>query len=189
MALVKHLFPMVLLIATCSGLLAACGESTTPTTEMESPVSTAEPQSTPQSTPYESPMRTPTAMPSTESLSALPTPAGSDVATVGGVFMRDLADGRSEPSADTKLQLARVIRDEDGTPLMASAGEKSSPIAVTGEDGAFVFTDVPSDMYALVVITPIGSFMVRNETGEDFLIDVEPGGVLDLGEVHTELPY
>lgn len=185
MTLVRRLLCIVVLVATCSGFLVGCGESATPTTEMESPVSSAEPQSTPS----DSPLRTPTARPSTESLSALPTPAASDVATVGGVFMRDLADGRSEPSAGTKLQLARVIRDEDGTPLVASAGEKSSPTTVTGENGVFAFTDVPADTYALVVVTPIGSFMIKDEMGKDFLIDIEPGGVVDLGEVHTELPY
>jgi hypothetical protein len=103
--------------------------------------------------------------------------------------MRDLAEGGTEPGADTKLQLARVIRSEDGTPLVASAGEKSSPTTVTGEDGAFVFTDVPSNTYALVVVTPIGSFMIKDEMGKDFLFDVASGEVLDLGKVHTDLPY
>jgi hypothetical protein len=103
--------------------------------------------------------------------------------------MRDLADGRSEPGASTKLQLARVIRDEDGTPLVASAGEKTSPTTVTGENGAFVFTEVPPDTYAIVVVTPIGSFMIEDDMGKDFLIDIESGGVLDLGEIHTDIPY
>lgn len=103
--------------------------------------------------------------------------------------MRDLADGGSEPGAETKLQLARVIRSEDGTPLVASAGEKSSPTTTTEEDGSFVFTDVPSNTYALVVVTPIGSFMIKDETGEDFLIEVKSGEVIDLESVHTDLPY
>jgi hypothetical protein len=103
--------------------------------------------------------------------------------------MRDLSDGRSEPGAGTKLQLARVIRDENGTPMVASAGEKSSPTAVTGDDGAFVFTDVPSDTYTIIVVTPVGSFMIRDEMNRDFLIDIEAGGVFNLGEIHTELPY
>jgi hypothetical protein len=111
------------------------------------------------------------------------------VATIGGVFMRKLGGGDSEASVDTKLQLARVIRSDDGTPLVASAGEKSAPLAVTDENGAFVFADVPVDTYALVVVTPIGAFMIKDEAGEDFLIDVGAGEVVDLGKVYTDLPY
>jgi hypothetical protein len=176
----KRRFAITVLMVMVTMLVSGCGESLEPTT-VESVIGTpAQEQSA------TSPLSTPTAAP--PSRAALPTPSSSDVAVVGGILLRDM-DGDSTRSAETKLQLARVIRSDDGTPLAASAGDKSSPTAVTDQYGIFVFADVPSDTYGLVLVSPLGSFMIQDETGADFLIDVEPGQVLDLGEIHTDIPY
>jgi uncharacterized protein (DUF2141 family) len=110
------------------------------------------------------------------------------MATVGGKLIRNLASG-SEPIADAKILLANVIRSEDGTPMMAAVSEETSPMAVTGRDGSFVFTNVAPDTYGIAVITPIGSFLIQDERGNDFLFTVQAGMILDLGEIHTNLPY
>ncbi|MEM2676118.1 MAG: hypothetical protein QXT10_06470 [Candidatus Bathyarchaeia archaeon] len=121
-------------------------------------------------------------------LSPLPTPSSSDVAIISGRLLRDLGS-HSEPMVGTKILLASVLRAEDGTPIMVGASEETSPAAITAENGAFIFTDVIPGTYGIVVVTPIGLFLIRDKMGKDFLFTVQPGAVLDLGEVHTTLPY
>lgn len=177
----KRRFATIVLLVVSSTLLIGCGKSPTPTT-VESIISTpVEGQSS------TSPQPTPTPLP--PSRSRLPTPSSSDIGVVGGVLLRDIDSTDSTPSAETTLQLARVIRSEDGTPLVATAGDKSSPTTVTDQSGSFAFTDVPPNTYGLVLVSPVGSFMLKDETGDNLLIDVESGEVLDLGEVHTDVPY
>lgn len=121
-------------------------------------------------------------------LDLLPTPSSAGVATVGGRLMRDIGD-HSEPMAGIKILLASVLRSKDGTPVVARASEETSPAAVTSENGVFIFTDVPPDTYGIAVVTPLGMFLIQDETGKDFLFAVQGGTVLDLGEIHTTLPY
>lgn len=103
--------------------------------------------------------------------------------------MRDLAGGGSEPIADAQVLLASVIRSEDGTPMMAAASEETSPMAITDENGRFVFTDVLSDTYGIVVATPLGSYLIEGKEDKDLFVVVQAGGVTDAGEIHTTLPY
>jgi hypothetical protein len=105
------------------------------------------------------------------------------------MLIRDLAGGGSEPIANAQVLLGGVIRSQDGTPMMAAAGEETSPMAITDENGRFVFTDVLSDTYSLVIATPLGSYLIQGKKGKDFFIDVQAGAVIDAGEVHTTLPY
>jgi len=102
--------------------------------------------------------------------------------------VRDLSTGR-EPLADTKILLANVIRSEDGTPIVAVANEETSPMVVTGKDGSFVFINITPGTYGIVVVTPIGLFLIQDKEGKDFLFTVEPSMTLDLGEITTTLPY
>ncbi len=90
--------------------------------------------------------------------------------------------------AGATVYLARVLYAEDGTPIMAVVGD-SAPVAVTDEQGRFLFTEVPSNTYGLAVATPLGSFLIQKKDGGDLLITVEAGAVLDVGEIRTDLPY
>jgi hypothetical protein len=105
------------------------------------------------------------------------------------VLIRDLDGGGSEPMVEGQVLLAEVLRSEDGAPLMAAAGDETSPSATTDENGHFVFTDVVPNTYGLVIATPFGSFLLKDETGGDLLFDVQAGEVFGTGEVHTDLPY
>jgi hypothetical protein len=129
-----------------------------------------------------SPQSTPLPLPT------LPAPSSQDVAVVGGVLLRDTGVAESEPMVEATVQLARVIKSEDGTPMMAASGD-DSPTAETDENGQFVFIDVPSGTYGIVVVTPVGSFLLKEATGEDALFEVQEGKTVDVGEFRTDLPY
>jgi hypothetical protein len=73
--------------------------------------------------------------------------------------------------------------------MVAGIDEENSPRATTDGNGVFVFTEVPPETYGLAVSTPIGVYLIKTEEGRDFLFTVKAGEVLDLGEVHTSLPY
>ena len=176
-AAMKRLFASVVLVSACSILLVGCGGSSTPV--LESPLLTPDQGQT-----FVSPQPTPASVPPF----VLPTPSSTDVATIGGVLMRDLASVDSEPIAGAVVYLARVIRSEDGTAMMAVV-EETAPTAVADENGRFVFTDVPSKTYGIAISTPLGSFLVEDNTGDDLLFAAQGGAVLDLGEIRTPLPY
>lgn len=176
-AAMKRIFVSVVLVSACSILLVGCGGSSTPV--LESPLLTPDQGQT-----FVSPQPTPTSA----ALFILPTPSSVDMATIGGVLMRDLAGVDSEPIAGAVVQLARVIRSEDGTAMMAVV-EEAAPTTVADENGRFVFTDVPSKTYGLAISTPLGPFLVEDNTGDDLLFAAQGGAVLDLGEIRTPLPY
>ena len=118
---------------------------------------------------------------------ALPSPlAGTAVVT--GKIVRDLFTHR-EPLADTKILLANVIKSEDGTPIVAAASEETSPVALTGKDGSFVFTNINPGIYSIVIVTPIGLFLIQDKSGNNFIFTAQPGMIVDLGEILTTLPY
>lgn len=170
------------LIVTAVVLLtAACGAKPT-SSAFESP-----PQTPPVASPADSTVEAPTA--SVLVVLSLPTPTSRDLATVGGFLNRDDLGGASSPLADAQLYLAKVLRGESGTGLLAGFNEKNSPAARTDASGAFAFVSVPPETYALVVSTSIESFIIKTAQGKDFLFEAKGGEVLDLGQVHTDLPY
>lgn len=176
-AAMKRLFVSVVLVSVCSILLVGCHGSPTPV--LESPLDTPDQGQT-----FVSPQPTPTAA----APFILPTPSSVAVATIGGVLIRDLAGMNSEPIAGAVVHLARVIRSEDGAAMMAVV-EESAPTTVADDNGRFVFTDVPSKTYGIAISTPLGHFLVENNGGDDLLFAAQGGAVLDLGEIHTPLPY
>jgi len=171
------LFTVIVLASALSILLGGCRKPSTPA--FESPLPTPSRVQI-----FVSPQSTPTSIP----IPILPTPFSADVATVGGVLIRDFPGQGSEPMANATLYLARVIRSKDGTAMMAVV-EDTSPKAMTDKNGVFIFTGVPSNTYGIAISTPLGSFLIKNERGDDFLVVVQSGAILDLGEVHTDLPY
>lgn len=131
---------------------------------------------------YTSPLKTPL------SLVFLPTPSLPTIATVGGRLVRT-HNGIIEPIAETNIMLAPVIYSADGTPVLAAVDKETALMATTDKNGAFVFVDIPPGTYGIVIITPVGLFLLQEKNGNDFLFEVRGGTVLDLGEIQTRLPY
>ena len=97
-------------------------------------------------------------------------------------------DGSYEPVPLSVVFLAPVIFLEDGTPGFAGLDNKNDPSAGTNPDGYFLFENVPPGSFGVVVARGVQFILIRNEEGQDYLIEVEADQVLDLGEVRTTLP-
>lgn len=137
--------------------------------------------------PLQSPMVSPLQSPISPRV-VLPTPSSSEVATVGGVLMRDIEGQEIAPMSEAKVYLADVLRSESGDFLALAAGEES-PTSISDETGTFVFTDVLSETYGLAIDTPLGTFLIHGAGGEDFLFTVRSDEVLNLGEIYVDFPY
>lgn len=119
---------------------------------------------------------------------SLPTPATKDKGTVGGILIRDVPGQPLQPYAEVTLYLASLIVNSTGTPGLAGLDKAIAPKAITDSTGAFAFTDVPPGTYALILDTPLSSFVLHQPgTGEAMLIEVKGGEVKDLGELHYDL--
>jgi hypothetical protein len=170
----------IAIVFLCS--LPGCAPSPSPAptaTPFDSPLATPDPSGS-----FTSPLPTPVAHPL-----VLPTPPSADVATIGGRLVRDLGGRDNEPMVGYKVYLAEIVRADDGTAMMVAVDEGGSPLSLVGENGAVVFTNVPPNVYGLAITTPLGSFLIKDESGTDLLFDVQAGQVLDFGEVRTALPY
>jgi len=119
---------------------------------------------------------------------SLPTPAAKDRGTVGGVLIRDVSGQPLQPYAEVTLYLASLIVNSAGTPGLAGLDKATAPKAITDSRGAFAFTDVPPGTYALILDTPLSSFILHQPgTGDAMLIEVKGGEIKDLGELHYDL--
>jgi len=154
------------------GLLAGCRQGPGP--DLRSPLAT------PGSSAFTSPVPAPR---------NLPTPAAGDKATVGGVLIHDAPGKAPQPYAGVTLYLSTLVKDKSGTPAMAGLDKAKAPKAMTDATGAFAFTDVPPNTYALILAGPLTDYLLNQPgTGSALLIEVKGGEVKDLGELHYDLP-
>jgi len=159
------------LAALITGLVTGCRQGPGP--ELNSPLAT------PGSTTFTSPIA---------AARSLPTPSAKDKGTVGGVLIREVPGQPTQPYVEVTLYLALLIRNSAGTPGLAGLDKTTAPKAITDGAGAFVFTNVPSGTYALVLDTPLSSFLLHQpSTGEAMLIEVKGGEITDLGELRYDL--
>lgn len=92
------------------------------------------------------------------------------------------------PMAGVELYLARHIGITPDTP-MYSMEPDSAPHATVGDNGQFVFKDVPPGRYAIVVWNPLNSFLARDPaTGRELVIDVQPDQVYNVGTLFEPHP-
>ncbi len=142
--------------------------------------------------------KTPTATPSAQipaaTASAIPTlPVGTpapDKGIVTGVLLRKMPDG-SVQSVGTRLFLAKLLTNQQGTIVpLAGLLESEAPFAFPDQRGQFVFSDVEPATYALVIRAPAFAMLARDmATGEDVVIKVVAGQVIDLGTITVEANY
>ncbi len=105
-------------------------------------------------------------------------------AVVMGVLLRDSYGMPIEPMTKIRLYLGSIILSSSGGRVVVNKPERD-PLTFTNEDGSFFFTDIEPGTYGLIVVTPLGSVLMKHQdTGEEVVFTVEAGDVHDLGELH-----
>lgn len=153
-------------------------------------------------TPFSSPLALPTAAEASSPV-VTPAPAGSDIQPgEGGVPTPSQADhstitgflmtNKESPTSvgEAVLYLATIHTDETGKPLAASFDRQTAPRTQTDAAGRFVFVDVPSQQYALILDRISETFLLKSpDDNSDMILTPGAGKVLDVGRlVYDTLP-
>ncbi|HRQ38303.1 MAG TPA: hypothetical protein PLD25_10350 [Chloroflexota bacterium] len=113
--------------------------------------------------------------------------ASEEGGVIGGVLVREVVGYGFEPLVPASLMLAEVLLTTDGRPAFIRAGS-DSPKAQLYPTGIFIFQNIPPGEYGLMVDVGYTIFPINNEDGTPLLIKLDPGGVIDMGQIITELP-
>lgn len=113
-------------------------------------------------------------------LSTTPNP---NLATVQGTILYD-----GKPVQGAILYLSDVIYS-DSEDQWVSFDRKSSIRTVTNQQGDFIFYNVPPSEYGLVLDTVTSSFLLSVPDGDEIILNLSPGDVLELGKLnYDDLP-
>ena len=118
------------------------------------------------------------------------TPPDVGFGSVGGILLTDnqLSPGTLAPLSTTPIFLAPALYTEEGAPAFVGLDQDTDPATATGQTGVFVFQNVPPGLYGLVVMHGVKLYLITDDEGNNFIIDVEADKAYDLGEVYAELP-
>lgn len=203
---VKQFIIIILLVTMIS---SACGQdSPTSVPEAEIQVATATSVSAatntptaPQSPLTTSPLATPTPQPKSadadntaQAMSpdyqahTLPKPKKGQAVLAGRVLAQFGDKPDLEPVILSAVYLAPVMREENGAPSVASLDSQYDPSSSTDPNGYFLFENVKPGQYGFVIYYGVTHYLIRDGAGAQVLITLEADQVLDLGEMHTNLP-
>lgn len=120
-------------------------------------------------------------------IDTIPTPVSTDTSTVTGFLLQNKENPRATQNAILYLGVVMMV---DGTPVAGRLNRSEAIGTKTDANGLFIFTDVPEGTYILILDRISDSFMLQHpDTGEEMLIEVDGGQVIDLGNlVYTQLP-
>ncbi len=119
-------------------------------------------------------------------LAVVPTPSSVDRSTVTGILI--LEGNVEQPVSEAILFLGSIVIANDA-PALASLNKQAAPKAQTNAEGQFIFEDVPAGDYALLLDMIVSTYVLHSPTGEDMIIKVDGGQVVDLGELrYSDLP-
>ena len=125
-----------------------------------------------------------TAVPTT----VVPTPSAGKAVVTGYLKTNP---SQPKPAAGLILYLADVLPEGQGTPFLASFDRIHSVRTQTDPNGEFVFADVNSSQYSLILDRVAEAYMLTDpqKPGADFLFTPQAGQVLNLGDlVYGVLP-
>jgi hypothetical protein len=169
-------------------LLVGCGsndEQTDDITVTVPPLDTATATTTmpPVDSPLESPLQ-PTPVPVASCISLIE-PSGN---TICGYVYSEIDDG---PVSGRPVFLAEALTAADGSVTFAALDQDNAPQGITDENGMFYVTDVPSDMYFLMLGEYPQPIMLkeRDNPENDIFVDWrEEEGAVDLGIITANVP-
>jgi hypothetical protein len=115
------------------------------------------------------------------------TTTGSGVLT--GVLLLRTDDGL-QPVVDVKLAIGETLSDDEDTERVVAYDPSSAPVAYTDSSGRFVFENLQSGRYGLILDIVLSSFLLYQEgTLNAILFDITDGEMTDLGNLeYSELP-
>ncbi len=113
----------------------------------------------------------------------------TDTGVLTGVLLLKTEDG-FEPVADVKVALGKTLSDDEGTERVVAYEPSTAPVAYTDATGRFVFEEIKSGRYGLILDVVLSSFLLyRDGTLDAILFDITAGEVTDLGRLeYAELP-
>lgn len=115
-------------------------------------------------------------------------PEGSaTTAVVGGSLIQEITGEGFIPLDPHQFILAEIIYNSDGEPALLNYTD-SSIRAETFPTGVFIFRNVPPGTYGLILNLAIAEFPIKDDSGQELLITVEAGDVVDLGQFFVDLP-
>jgi hypothetical protein len=171
-------------------LLTACQGPVSPSALNSSVTPFSSPLALPTAADANSPVATPAPAGSAHQPveGGVPTPSKQDRSTITGFLMTNKESPAPVPGAF--LYLATVHTSETGKPLAASFDRQTAPRAQTDAAGRFVFVDVPSQQYALILDRISETFLLKSpDNNGDMLFNSEAGKILDVGRlVYSSLP-
>ncbi|MYC96798.1 MAG: hypothetical protein F4X14_17670 [Caldilineaceae bacterium SB0661_bin_32] len=119
--------------------------------------------------------------------SSLENAAGSGALT--GVLLLKTEDG-FQPVADVKLAIGETLSDDEGTERVVAYDPSTAPITYTDASGRFMFEDLESGRYGLILDIVMSSFLLYQEgTLDAVLFEITDGEMTDLGNLeYSDLP-
>lgn len=114
----------------------------------------------------------------------LPTPSSGTSVYSGSLF----SAGDDLPARLVKIYFATKIFLTPGPGYMLSYEEKGSPQIQTDENGYFVITDIEPGEYFLIMVTPVNSYSVIDDQGNQVTFVAEAGKTYDLGKLFVNWP-
>jgi hypothetical protein len=111
----------------------------------------------------------------------IPTPSSGNAVITGQL----LVGGDQNQPLITSLYLASTIpASTPGASSIVNLLKESDPIAIQDvRTGRFMFGDVPPGQYALVVLTVVGEYALKDSAGNIIIFTVNPGETKDLGVI------
>jgi len=169
----RQLSSVVILLGLAISLSGCGTEPTTSEVAFESPLA------------HTSPLVTPTTN------VIVPTPIPSPPLDKGAITGRFVDYISEEPAVEMVIYLGELspLSTGDSDSHVITMLPSSSPSTTTDKHGYFAFLDVEPGIYAMVMWTPVNSWVITDpETELDILVTVEAGAITELGKIATDLP-
>ncbi len=162
--------PTLFAAALCAGLvLTACGSASAPPAEIGAVVS---------------PLNSPP--PQHAAPTAVPAPKPGS-----GNLRGNLANITThKPLAGATLRLGALLMLTPGPDFMVNVSQTESPLALTADDGSFVFANIPPGKYVIVMMIGLESRFVGEpgQPNKERLVEVSADKTVDLGLVEIPEP-
>lgn len=178
-------FGLLILIAAGCGIQSGPADVPSFSTTPSSPPGTPAERTTsplPSPTPMPSPTPTSTPIPS-------PTPIPTPIPTKGAITGQLIGRESGKPEKGLVVYLGEVSYMQPHSIPVVTMKQQASPHTMTDESGHVAFLDLEPGTYALILWTPVMSFVINDpETGQGLLVAVEGGTITELGEITVDLP-